>query len=229
MYKCANCGSEFDGKFCPECGTKRVEDLYCPDCGAKVAAGARFCAECGYSFAQPVKPAPANAEPVVKSEPAPAADDRSERPAQKKRSGNPIAAIAKVYKALRFTPLIMAGLFAVSLFLFYLAPIAEVPELAMLGEDSGLGSVYSVIEELKGISIALIIFAAIAVIFVLVAVKFTFGASKRDMEVNLFGRFDLTLGEVVSSLSVVMYLAAVILAGVAMGQVLDGRGKRRGA
>lgn len=113
----------------------------------------------------------------------------------------------------------MAGLFAVSLFLVYLAPIAEVPELAMLGEDGGLGSVYSVIEELKVISIALIIFAAIAVIFVLVAAKFTFGSSKRDMEVNLFGRFDLTLGEVVSSLSVVMYLAAIILAGVAMGQV----------
>lgn len=241
MYKCANCGSEFDGKFCPECGTRRVEDLYCPDCGAKVAAGARFCAECGYSFAQTVKPAPAepfavkNAqsaqpvqsvqpatygdEPVVKSASAPAADERSERSSQKKRSGNPIAAIAKVYKALRFTPLVMAGLFAVSLFLFYLAPIAEFPELAMLGEDGGLGSVYSVIEELKVISLALIIFAAIAVIFVLVAAKFTFGSSKRDMEVNLFGRFDLTLGEVVSSLSVVMYLAAVILAGVAMGQV----------
>ncbi len=137
MYKCANCGSEFDGKFCSECGTKRVEDLYCPDCGAKVTAGARFCAECGYSFAQTVKPAPANAEPstvknaqpaqhvqsvqpatygdepVVKSASAPAADERSERSSQKKRSGNPIAAIAKVYKALRFTPLVMAGLFAV--------------------------------------------------------------------------------------------------------------------
>lgn len=243
MYKCTNCGNEFDGKFCPECGTKRVEQLICPDCGAKATAGVRFCAECGYSFAQPVKPAPANAKPsavknaqpaqrvqsvqpatygdetVVKSEPAPAADERSDRPEQKKRSGNPLAAIAKVYKVLRFTPLVMAGLFAVSLFLFYLAPIAEVPELAMLGEDGGLGSVYSVIEELKVISIALIIFAAIAVIFVLVAAKFTFGASKRDMEVNMFGRFYLTLGEVVSSLSVLLYLAAVILAGVAMGQV----------
>lgn len=243
MYKCTNCGSEFDGKFCPECGTKRVDELICPDCGAKATAGARFCAECGYSFAQPVKPAPANAEPsavknaqpaqrvqsvqpatygdepVVKSASAPAADERSDQPEQKKRSGNPLAAIAKVYKVLRFTPLVMAGLFAVSLFLFYLAPIAEVPELAMLGEDGGLGSVYSVIEELKVISIALIIFAAIAVIFVLVAAKFTFGASKRDMEVNMFGRFDLTLGEVVSSLSVLLYLAAVILAGVAMGQV----------
>ncbi len=243
MHKCTNCGSEFDGKFCPECGTKRVDELICPDCGAKATAGARFCAECGYSFAQPVKPAPANAEPsavknaqpaqrvqsvqpatygdepVVNSATAPAADERSDRPEQKKRSGNPLAAIAKVYKVLRFTPLVMAGVFAVSLFLFYLAPIAEVPELAMLGEDGGLGSVYSVIEELKVISIALIIFAAIAVIFVLVAAKFTFGASKRDMEINMFGRFDLTLGEVVSSLSVLLYLAAVILAGVAMGQV----------
>ena len=163
MYKCTNCGSEFDGKFCPECGTKRVDELICPDCGAKATAGARFCAECGYSFAQPVKPAPANAEPsavknaqpaqrvqsvqpatygdepVVNSATAPAADEHSDRPEQKKRSGNPLAAIAKVYKALRFTPLVMAGLFAVSLFLFYLAPIAEFPELAMLGEDGGLG------------------------------------------------------------------------------------------
>lgn len=108
MYKCTNCGSEFDGKFCPECGTKRVDELICPDCGAKATAGARFCAECGHSFAQPVKPAPANAEPsavknaqpaqrvqsvqpatygdepVVNSATAPVADERSDRPEQKK-------------------------------------------------------------------------------------------------------------------------------------------------
>ena len=32
--KCVNCGTEYEGKFCPECG-------------AKVAAGAKFCPECG--------------------------------------------------------------------------------------------------------------------------------------------------------------------------------------
>ncbi len=49
MY-CPNCKQEFDGKFCPECGTKTVEVVekmvkMCPNC--KVETESKFCPECG--------------------------------------------------------------------------------------------------------------------------------------------------------------------------------------
>lgn len=46
VWKCAFCGSESSGKFCPECGAKQPEkDWQCPRCGSKNEG--KFCAECG--------------------------------------------------------------------------------------------------------------------------------------------------------------------------------------
>lgn len=47
MNKCANCGHEFEGKFCPECGAKFVDKDACPKCGAVSDGKAAFCGECG--------------------------------------------------------------------------------------------------------------------------------------------------------------------------------------
>ena len=47
MHKCSKCGHEFEGKFCPECGEKYVDDTVCPRCGAKREPNAKFCPECG--------------------------------------------------------------------------------------------------------------------------------------------------------------------------------------
>ena len=46
MY-CPNCKQEFDGKFCPECGTKLIEKTQriCPNCNIEVES--KFCPECG--------------------------------------------------------------------------------------------------------------------------------------------------------------------------------------
>ena len=35
--KCTNCGNDFEGKFCPECGTPAPRSATCPNCGAEVA------------------------------------------------------------------------------------------------------------------------------------------------------------------------------------------------
>lgn len=56
MHKCPECGQEFDGKFCPECGTLWQEDKICPNCGAKLAGSVKFCNECGYSFVKKKNP-----------------------------------------------------------------------------------------------------------------------------------------------------------------------------
>ena len=47
MHKCTKCGQEFEGNFCPECGTKWVDPELCPKCGARHGADAKFCPECG--------------------------------------------------------------------------------------------------------------------------------------------------------------------------------------
>ncbi len=50
--KCNNCGKEFDGKFCPDCGMPTEEQMssICPNCGAKRVGDGKFCVNCGYNF-----------------------------------------------------------------------------------------------------------------------------------------------------------------------------------
>ena len=49
--KCINCGNKFEGKFCPECGMRVLEEeLACPVCGKKPNDGEKFCSNCGYNF-----------------------------------------------------------------------------------------------------------------------------------------------------------------------------------
>ena len=55
MHKCPNCGTEFEGKFCPECGNGWQDEKTCPKCGATLGGSAKFCNECGYSFLPPKK------------------------------------------------------------------------------------------------------------------------------------------------------------------------------
>lgn len=50
MKKCLNCGTEFEGQFCPECGSKWQEEKICPNCGSKLEANVKFCNNCGYDF-----------------------------------------------------------------------------------------------------------------------------------------------------------------------------------
>ncbi|MDE7453374.1 MAG: zinc ribbon domain-containing protein, partial [Clostridia bacterium] len=50
MHKCSNCGTEFETRFCPDCGTKWLADKTCPKCKTVSKGGANFCAECGHFF-----------------------------------------------------------------------------------------------------------------------------------------------------------------------------------
>lgn len=47
MLKCKNCGNEYEGNFCPVCGTRAEEKKFCPACGAALDRDAEFCACCG--------------------------------------------------------------------------------------------------------------------------------------------------------------------------------------
>ena len=52
MNKCCNCGAEFEGLFCPRCGTKFEKEKVCPNCQAVVDGSVKFCNYCGHSFAE---------------------------------------------------------------------------------------------------------------------------------------------------------------------------------
>lgn len=44
-WECPNCKKKCTGKFCMECGTKKLENKVCPNCGKEVKG--KFCSECG--------------------------------------------------------------------------------------------------------------------------------------------------------------------------------------
>ena len=48
-WECPNCHSVVNGKFCPECGTKKpeVSKKFCTNCGKELKEGTKFCPECG--------------------------------------------------------------------------------------------------------------------------------------------------------------------------------------
>ena len=79
MNKCSNCGNEFEGKFCPKCGTEFVASApsFCKMCGTQLKEGAKFCHKCGYNAATGEKPAatqqptPAPPQPTPMQQPVP--------------------------------------------------------------------------------------------------------------------------------------------------------------
>ena len=62
MNKCSKCGTEFEGKFCPECGARYTNLKTCPSCGEVSPDGAKFCRNCGYSFENEMPKCPPRAE-----------------------------------------------------------------------------------------------------------------------------------------------------------------------
>ena len=50
MKTCPTCGRQFDGRFCPGCGTLAAEDASCPACGVRITGSPKFCPNCGHSF-----------------------------------------------------------------------------------------------------------------------------------------------------------------------------------
>ncbi len=50
MNKCFKCGTEFDGEFCPQCGTAYEKEKVCPNCQSVVDGSVKFCNHCGFRF-----------------------------------------------------------------------------------------------------------------------------------------------------------------------------------
>jgi len=59
---CPSCGTDVRGRFCPACGTL-ARETPCRSCGSLVAAGERFCGECGTAVSTTGGAVPLEKEP----------------------------------------------------------------------------------------------------------------------------------------------------------------------
>ena len=142
MHTCFRCGTEFEGNYCPECGTRWQEEKTCPSCGATLGGGTKYCSHCGYSFQQSAAEQPAKAvHRTVNSD--------------------------KLYLFLHLLPAILLGLFSLLLFAFLAAPALQA-SVSGLGSASDNG--YQIISDpiasdLHGCYIAFAVIGCIAIIF----------------------------------------------------------------
>lgn len=71
---CVKCGTEFDGKFCPNCGEPAPEKRFCPHCGKAIEDPTiTVCPECGANVPvlekQPPKITVSESQPSAPSQP----------------------------------------------------------------------------------------------------------------------------------------------------------------
>ncbi len=197
MHKCLKCGTEFDGKFCPNCGSEWEENKICPKCGANLPGEARFCTQCGYSFA-----------------------GKAAENAIKPQSVMP----QKVFSALRFLPFAALALFSVLLFAFFAAPVAEMVMGAGFPNVS-LGNVYSMqsgilseLPQLNGSLVSLIFFTVIAFLYACAfgAVHFVRGYEFKRIKI---AKFEISLASLLDYVSFIFYLIVFIIGVTVMGMI----------
>lgn len=73
---CVKCGTEYEGKFCPNCGQPAPQKRFCPKCGAEIDhPKVTICEKCG-AYVPPIEdepkketaPAPAPAPIIINNE-----------------------------------------------------------------------------------------------------------------------------------------------------------------
>ena len=54
MANCKNCGAALreGARFCAQCGSPVIKEIYCAGCGEKLEEGDRFCSFCGMAVRQ---------------------------------------------------------------------------------------------------------------------------------------------------------------------------------
>lgn len=187
----------FDGKFCPECGAEYKDNKQCPKCGAACGAGDKFCPVCGYSFSGKTAAAPAEYKNMT------------------------LYTASRLHRALSVLPAALFGLFTVLFLIFFALPTGVA--VTFLGEES-CGSIYQIfggyatILDVRGCTIAAMIFGLCGVPVALFAALFTFSrlnAGER-MRCNAYVRnFKL----IALGLGYGIYIAFIVISSVILAKI----------
>ncbi len=220
MNKCKKCGTEFEGKFCPECGEPWLleEEKVCPKCKAVLKASAKFCSECGYSF-------------ETQSAPAPVAPQTSPAARQPQKAGKPVTAgTKKLYAAVCILPAALLALFSVLLFLFFLTPVAVMPGGEFMGQkipSMSYGNVYESSNyagmSFTGSMTALIVFAALALFITFLLLISCVFSNMRDKRFTIAGK-KIFLRNILTAIGYVLFFVLFLIACIMMGQIASDDG-----
>lgn len=196
MVHCSRCGKEYDGKFCPECGTPARRANVCPRCGAAVTEEAAFCTECGKKIAT---------------------DVARERKRGRTEGASVEEKIGTADRILAFLPAALFALFAVLLFAFFAAPVQTV-----LGESVGNAyGLYSsdATDVPPGVIPSMVVFAVLSLLVAAAWAVTLFVPVVNRRTVRLFGVFRVRYATVAMACSWVCYFALFILSCIAVGSV----------
>lgn len=210
MHKCKNCGKEYEGNFCPECGTPCEEGKICPECGAKCDSEAKFCNTCGYNFKENIS--------------------------KQSNVGNRASKISvlekaqKIHKVVEYLPVILFAAFSVALFAIFAAPVAIMPGGELLGEKIPAGSygnmyemyngLYKDIPEIQGVAITIILIAAYSLLTAVALCVTTYIRHLKFKRINIFGiKNAVRLSEIIEWAACFVYILFIVLTSVIVGKI----------
>lgn len=202
MHKCPNCGREYQGNFCPECGTMWEDERTCPECGTVVEGSLKFCPNCGHGFIGKTKP---------------------------KKPSKIVAIAPKLHKATEYLPVAMFAFFALLLFALFAAPVAIIPSMELLGEKTpaeSLGNMYQIfnglygedIPDLKSVAIACVLIAAYALIIAIALLLTTFKKPLNYKRLSIFG-LKVRFAEIFEGAACIIYLIFLIITSVIIAKI----------
>lgn len=204
MVKCEICGTEFEGNFCPECGTKYESIKTCPKCGFEAKVNQKFCCNCGYSFYEQkekdIKEEKIKDEQIKEeniTEERIANIDKKDKKDKKDKSTFDSVKLLSLF--LKFTPIVLFGLFSMLLWVFFACPVAT-----LLGESAG--NIYQlmggseIVDPIKSF-IALIVFGALSVIMFGSLIFVVLKLNKKYLRINK---------HIVSLSNLMMYISQIV-------------------
>ena len=151
MNQCKNCGTMFEGKFCPQCGSKADDAKYCPQCGAKLSPTDKFCPECGRALNP--------------------AETQARFETQESKAESAPQALVKLCSLLPYAASVLFALFSVLLFLMFLGSVST-------AAGFGTGSVYQTMvlvgDTTANLCISAVVFAALGIVFAGCALLYRF-------------------------------------------------------
>ena len=172
MNKCTKCGTEFEGKFCPECGTAVSGKPGCPRCGSELNEGVKFCPNCGYNLIE-----------------------------QQPKADTPQSNVSMIVfdwrRLLQYLPIVFFGLWAVLLWAFFASTVVDGDgffvdkvNLYQMFKDSMMSDMYSA-------GHALVAFAAISNAYLILLVLAYWKGSRRTRNIFTYASFALHIAVII--------------------------------